>query len=470
MGKIANWFFRETEERVLDPDIFMDMAAERKTATGKNVTPSVALEGTVAVYACVSLISETVGSLPCLVYRRNGDERERVRTNESTTAPRRWPGSVQRMLHESPNPEMTAQEYWELAKAHSLLWGNHYSFIERDGSGRPNALWPLRPDQMTVSRAENSRGLPVGATFYSYRLPNGEERGLNRYNILHIKEMGVDGVVGLSRIEHARQAIATEQAAGEYAGKFFANSATPSGILVTDGSLSPEKARLLKEQWQANVGGLSRAQSVAVLHSGLDYKTIGIPPKDAEFIELRRFQIEEIARLFRAPLHLIGDTSKATTWGSGIEQMTIGFVVYTLRSHLKRIELAINRDLGDAQAGKTLLDENLFVEFSVEGLLRGDSKSRSEFYSSGIQNGWLTRADVRKLENLAPVEGLEKPFVPLNMGMLGADGEIEKPEPEPEPEPPEQPEPGPEDEEDNIRDFERAYRDHLKEMANGTKG
>ena len=394
-----------------------------QTFSGKTVTQESALSGTIAVYAAVALLAETTGSLPLQVFRRMDDRnREKV-----TSDPNAWPGSLARMLHEAPNPEMTSQEYWESLEGHVLLWGNHYSYIRRNGAGRPRELWPLRPDQMLVTRDPDRRGIPVGPRRYTYQLPTGERVGIPRSDVMHVSDFATDGVKGLSRIEVARNAIGVEQAAGEYAGRFFANSATPSGALVTDQSLDESKISQISKQWKEAYGGLSRSQSTAILHSGIDWRTIGVPPRDAQFIELRQFQIGEIARLYRIPPHMIGDVEKSTSWGTGIEQQSIGFVVYTLRSGLKRIESAINRDLGDPDTGRTLLDEGLFAEFKVEGLLRGDMQSRSEFYSKGINDGWLTGEDVRAIENLSYIEGLDRPRIQLNMGTINPDGTVDAP-------------------------------------------
>jgi HK97 family phage portal protein len=419
---------RAMESRAINNNVFFDLLQDRKTHAGKNITPTSALEGTVAVYTAVSLLAETVGSLPLHTYKRiSEDERERI-----TPVLERWPGGLARMLHDGPNPELTGQEFWETVEGHLNLWGNHYSFIVRGGDGRPKELWPLRPDMMEVFRARDREGLPIGARQYAYTLPNGEKRGLTRPEVFHVPAFGINGIAGISRAEVGRNAIGIEQAAGEYAGRFFSNSAIPGGILKTAGTLKKDTITDLRDQWSSMVGGLTNAQRIAVLHSGVDWQSVGIPPKDAQFIELRRFQIEEVARLFRIPLHLLGDTSKETTWGTGIEQMTIGFVVYTLRSHLKRIESAIERDLGDPQTGRTLRDEGLFAEFRVDGLLRGDMEARAGFYASGIQNGWMLRSDARGLENLKPVPGLDRPLMAATHNPVGADGLPIKPEPPPQ--------------------------------------
>lgn len=388
------------------------------SASGKNVTPKSAVEGTVAVYAAVGLLAETVGTLPFHLYD-DGEIREKVGPSQGS-----WPGTLARMFHQSPNPEMSAHEYWETVEGHTLLWGNHYSWIRRDGAGRPQQLWPLRPDRMEVARRGNDRGLPVGPRVYVYRLESGERRGFGRSEILHVTDFATDGLKGLSRIQTARNAVGIEQAAGEYAGRFFSNSSRPDGVLTTEQRMDADDTKRIRTAWENLHRGLTKSQRVGVLHSGLQWQSIGVPPNDAQFIEQRRFQIEEIARLYRIPPHLLGAVEKSTSWGTGIEQQTIGFVVYTLRANLKRIEAAVNRDLGDPDIGETLRDGGLVPEFSVEGLLRGDMQSRAEFYSKGIQDGWLVPNDARALENRPPLPGLDRPRVPLNFALVDENGEL----------------------------------------------
>jgi hypothetical protein len=235
-------------------------------------------------------------------------------------------------------------------------------------------------------------------------------------------DFGTDGTVGMSPLTIARNAVAIEQAAAEYAGRFFGNSAVPGGILHTPTRLDEDAAKIIKETWQSIVGGLDNAQKVAVLHSGIDWKQVGIPPRDAQFIELRRFQIEEVARLYRIPLHLLADTTHSTSWGTGIEQMTIGFVVYTLRARLRRIESAINRDLGDVQGGHTLLDEGLFSEFQVNALLRGDMTTRSAFYVSASRTAGSPPRTCGRLRTCPIWRGLTGLGCPRALGCWGPTG------------------------------------------------
>jgi len=271
-------------------------------------------------------------------------------------------------------------------------------------------------------------------------MPDGDRVGLTRNQVLHVMGLSSDGLVGMSPITAARNAIGIEQAAAEYTARFFANSAVPGGVLQTDKALKPEQAKHLKEQWQSIVGGLSNAKRVAVLHSGVSWQSVGLPYKDTEFLDLRRFQIQEIARLYHIPLHLMQEVTGSTSWGTGIEQMTIGFVVYCLAPWVGRITAAVNRDLGDVNADRTLLDEGVYAEFQVAALLRGDMASRAAFYQSGIQNSWMTPEDARAFENLPYIAGIDRPQIQVNRAPIGTDGLPKLPEPPPTPQPPE-PEP-----------------------------
>jgi len=448
----VDWFTKrvpleaEPEERAPIDRFDVGALVAPKSPSGKSITEATALEGTVAVFAAVSLLADSVGQLPCLTYRRL-DERNRERISET---PERFPGSLARTLHQSPNPEMTAPEYWGTVVGHAATWGNHFSYIVRDPYGRTKELWPLRPDRMEVWQLEGRQGMPA-ARAYVYHLPDGKPVGLTRNEVFHVMALSSDGITGMSPISAAANAIGIEQAAAEYTARFFANSAVPGGVLQSEKALTKEQSKHLKEQWQSIVGGLSNANRIAVLHSGVTWQAVGLPPRDNEFLELRRFQIQEVARLFRIPLHLLQENTGSTSWGTGIEQMTIGFVVFCLNPWVGRITAAINRDLGDVAANKTLLDEGIYAEFQVNALLRGDMASRAAFYQSGIQNSWMTPEDVRAFENLPYIPGIDRPQIQVNRAPIGVDGLPQLPEPPAPPapsEPPEEPADGDPSEED----------------------
>ena len=275
---------------------------------------------------------------------------------------------------------------------HLLLWGNAYAQIIRNGKGEIVALYPLMANKMSVDRDEN------GQLYYRYTkspdeapiMPNNTVVLLPR-DVLHIPGLGFDGLVGYSPIAMAKNAIGLAIATEEYGAKFFANGAAPSGVLEHPGTIKdPTKVR---EAWQSQFGGSSNSGKVAVLEEGMKYTPISISPEQAQFLETRKFQINEIARIFRVPPHMVGDLDKSSF--SNIEQQSLEFVKYTLDPWVMRWEQSIQRSLFTPNEKK-----NYFVKFNVEGLLRGDYQSRMQGYATARQNGWMSANDIRELENL----------------------------------------------------------------------
>lgn len=326
-----------------------------------------------AVYACVRVIAETVASLPLHLYRYVDEGKKR-----DTRHPLYF------LLHDAPNPEMTSFIFRETMMTHLLLWGNSYSQILRNGHGEITGLYPLLPDKMQVSRNEEDE------LIYLYQ-SGMKNIAFHKEEILHIPGLGFDGLVGYSPITMARNAIGMAMATEEFGASFFANGAAPGGILEHPGTLKdPSKVR---ESWNQLFQGSGNANKVAVLEEGMTYKQIGIPPNEAQFLETRKYQTEEICRIYRVPPHLVADLDKATF--SNIEHQSISFVVHTIRPWLVRLEQAMN---------KTLLypseRQDYFVEFNVDGLLRGDYESRMRGYATARQNGWMSANDIRRLENM----------------------------------------------------------------------
>jgi len=344
------------------------------TASGKNVNERTAMTVT-AVYACVRILAEAIAGLPLHVYKYKPDGgKERV------------PGHpLFRLLHDAPNPEMTSFVFRETLMAHLLLWGNAYAQIIRDGRGQVLALYPLLPGRMRVDRDA------AGRIVYEYMKDAGPPVPLRREDVLHIPGLGFDGLVGYSPIAMAKNAVGLALATEEYGATFFANGANPGGVLEHPGVVkNPEQ---LRESWHSQYGGSGKAHRIAVLEEGLKFHAIGIPPETAQFLQTRKFQINEIARIFRIPPHLIGDLEKATF--SNIEHQSLEFVKYTLDPWVVRWEQALMQALllpGEKQ--------ELFIKFNLEGLLRGDTKSRNESYATGRQNGWLSANDIRELEDM----------------------------------------------------------------------
>jgi HK97 family phage portal protein len=346
------------------------------TPSGKTVNERTAM-ATSAVYACVRVLSETIASLPLHVYRRTGQGKEKAMDH-----------NLYYLLHDEPNPEMTSFVFRETLMGHLLLWGNAYAQIIRDGRGRVIGLYPLLPDHMEVSRTEQ------GELYYRYQ-KEGREYLLRREEVLHIPGLSFDGLVGYSPIAMAKNSIGMALATEEYGSRLFANDARPSVVLEHPGILKdPAKIR---DSWNQIYRGSENAHKVAVLEEGMSVKTLSMPPDQAQFLETRKFQIEEICRIFRVPPHLIASLDRATF--SNIESQSISFVVHTIRPWLVRLEMAFNKSLfSQKEKGE------YFVSFVVDGLLRGSYESRMKGYSIGIQNGFLSPNDVRSLENLNPIE------------------------------------------------------------------
>ena len=350
------------------------------SSSGKAVTERSAMQMT-AVYSCVRILSEAVAGLPLHLYRYN----------ESGGKEKAVDHPLYRLLHDEPNPEMSSFVFRETLMTHLLLWGNAFSQIIRNGKGEIIALYPLMPNKMTVDRDEN------GHLFYSYQRSTDEAIGesgrviLKPSDVLHIPGLGFDGLVGYSPIAMAKNAIGLAIATEEYGAKFFANGAAPSGVLEHPGTLKdPSKIR---EAWQSQFGGSQNSGKVAVLEEGMKYTPISISPEQAQFLETRKFQINEIARIFRVPPHMVGDLEKSSF--SNIEQQSLEFVKYTLDPWVVRWEQSIMRTL----LSPTEKNE-YFVKFNLEGLLRGDYQSRMNGYAIGRQNGWMSANDIRELENL----------------------------------------------------------------------
>ena len=350
-----------------------------RSTSGKSVNEMTAMQ-TTAVYACVRILSEAIASLPIHVYRYKDGGKERVCDHPLYT-----------LLHDEPNPEMTSFVFRETLMTHLLLWGNAYAQIIRDGRGQVIALYPLMPDRMRVDRDEN------GQIYYRYQLGADESHldkagtvDLSPKDVLHIPALGFDGLVGYSPIAMARNSIGMAIACEDFGASFFRNGAAPSGVLEHPGVLkNPEK---LRAAWEAQYGGSRNSGRVAVLEEGMKFNPIAIPPEQAQFLETRKFQVDEIARIFHVPPHMIGDLERSTF--SNIEQQSLEFVKYTLNPWVCRWEQALTRSLLSPKEKR-----EYSIKFNVDGLLRGDYQSRMNGYAVGRQNGWMSANDIRELEN-----------------------------------------------------------------------
>ena len=359
-----------------------------RSSSGKVVNERTAMQ-TTAVYSCVRILSEAIASLPVHLYRYAGRGKERV-----------YDHPLYYLLHDEPNPEMTSFVFRETLMSHLLIWGNAYAQIIRDGGGRVLGLYPLLPDKVEVDR-DGKGELYYVYNRYSDENPNFGEYGrvyLAPEDVLHIPGLGFDGLVGYSPIAMAKNAVGMTLACEEYGAGFFENGATPGGVLEHPGVLKdPAKVR---ESWHAVYGGSKNAGKVAVLEEGMKYQQIGIPPEEAQFLETRKFQVDEIARLYRIPPHMVGDLDKSSF--SNIEQQSLEFVKYTLDPWVIRWEQSLQKALLLPQEKR-----EYFVKLNVDGLLRGDYQSRMNGYSVGRQNGWLSANDIREMEDMNPIPAEE---------------------------------------------------------------
>ncbi|MDD7270458.1 MAG: phage portal protein, partial [Spirochaetales bacterium] len=340
-----------------------------RTTAGKPVNERTAMQ-TTAVYACVRILAEAIASLPLHIYKYD-EKGGKVMAIDHP---------LYTLLHDEPNPEMTSFVFRETMMSHLLIWGNAYAQIIRDGAGRVVSLYPLLPNQMEVDRDDKGR------IFYTYTRqnddnPNFKENGdivLKAEEVLHICGLGFNGLKGFSPLAMAKNAVGMTIACEEYGASFFANGANPGGVLEHPGILKdPAKVR---ESWNEVYRGSNNAHKVAVLEEGMTYKTIGIPPEEAQFLETRKFQLDEIARLYRIPPHMVGSLERSTF--NNIEQQSLEFVKYTLDPWVIRWEQALQKALLlPSEKGQ------YFIKLNVDGLLRGDYKSRMEGYSIGLQNG-----------------------------------------------------------------------------------
>ena len=356
-----------------------------RTTSGKPVNERTAMQ-TTAVYACVRILAEAVASLPLHVYEYQDDGGKKLVHDHP----------LYYLLHDEPNPEMTSFVFRETLMSHLLIWGNAYAQIIRDGAGRVLGLYPLLPDKMEVQRDDK------GNIYYVYSRNSDENPTFKEYgniklkaeDVLHIPGLGFDGLIGYSPIAMAKNAVGMTLACEEYGASFFANGANPGGVLEHPGVLKdPSKVR---ESWNSVYRGVSNAHKIAVLEEGMKYQQIGIPPEEAQFLETRKFQINEIARLYRIPPHMVGDLDKSSF--SNIEQQSLGFVKYTLDPWVIRWEQSLQRSLLlPGEKGK------YFIKLNVDGLLRGDYQSRMNGYAVGRQNGWFSANDIREMENMNPI-------------------------------------------------------------------
>lgn len=396
----------ESPETPISSQSILEVIGGESTHSGKKVTEEGVL-GLPAVWRAVNVIAGSCASLPLHAFKPDGDGRVRVTSGQPAD------------LLDYPHPDMTSFEFWETVYAHIALWGNAYLRVLRNELGQVRELWPIHPGRVKVGRTSET-GVKVYAVDGGKQYLQDFDPRTRSGHILHIPGFGYDGVVGVSPIRAARQGLGLAIAAEEYGAKLFGSGSLATGVLQSEQRLSQEQADAIQARWRAKRTGLASAHEVIVVDSGAKFHQLSIPPADAQFLESRSFQISEIARLFGVPPHMLMDTDKSTSWGTGIEQQSIGFVVYTLRPWLTRVEQRVSRVIRPQAA---------YARYSVEGLLRGDSAQRAAFYQSMWNIGAFSTNEIRALEDRAPVEGGDTRYRPLNMGGLGSTDSANVPAP-----------------------------------------
>lgn len=397
MGVISNFF---NEKRTLpfglggtSPWIITDYVGS-KTASGAIVNESTALSISV-VWACIRLIAWTTASLPLITYKRL-DPRGKERATDN---------KLYYLLKETPNPVQTAFEFISLMSVFQNVWGIGICEIEKDSNADPIALWPIPPWCVTIKVNENRNNL-----FYEVDYGNGKGKvPIPYYNCVVFPSLQSNQYEWKSPIKTHRETIGMAQALTEFGARTFGQGTNPAGIITHPTRLKEQSVKNMRESLE-KYKGLGNEHRVMLLEEGMKFERVGLPPEDAQYLETRKFTVEEIARIYNVPLHMIQHLEKSTSWGTGIEEMTIGFVTYTLRPYLVQWEQELKR--------KLLPDDKIhFVEFLIDALLRGKLSERYAAYAIARQWGWFSADDIREIENMNPLpdETGNVYLVPMNM-------------------------------------------------------
>lgn len=369
------------------PDVWLtDVLGDGVSDAGVHVNREAALRCS-AVWACVRLLSETVGGLRLVIYKRSG-QRDRHAAYDHP---------LSTLLNDAPNAMMTAFVWREVIMQHKLFDGNSYTVIERNGYGLPVGLYPLLPGQVQVVRKN-------GHLLYIVSLEGNKKEVFSSEDMLHIPASGWDGITGYAPISVMRNSVGLAMATEKHGARLFANGTNLAATLESEQKIPVERQREILRHFNENFRGLANANKTAILPDGLTLKSVGMSSEDAQFLETRKFQVNDIARIFNVPPHMIGDLEKSSF--NNIEQQNINFLMYSVRPWLERIENELNR--------KLFLDGEYFVEFDTDQLLRGDFKTRSEGYSRYVNGGIMTINEARAKEGLNPVDGGDALRVPVN--------------------------------------------------------
>jgi HK97 family phage portal protein len=367
-----------------------------RRAAGVAVTEQRVL-GLPAYYRALAVTAGTLAMLPLHTYRRG--------TRDPFVVP---------TVLARPNPRQTQIEWRTTCYLHGIAWGASFNRKLRNGAGQVVQVWPLHPGRCRTVETDLTGDNPEGLLFL-VRDNKGVEHRYTSRDVLHIPYLSMDGISGIRPLEVFRQSLGISIATDDSAASFFANGSRLSGVLTTEGELSKTGADRLKARWRALTSGPDRTGDVAVLDSGASFTPVAIPPVDAQLLESRKWSVSDIARMVGLPPHLVGDITNSTSWGTGIEEQVLGWVKFTLGNWI---------ELHEQRYDLELLPEIAYCKHKLEGLLRGDAKTRAAFYHSAITDGWMTRNEVRDLEDREPADGLDEYIVPSNMTLISVDGEL----------------------------------------------
>ena len=414
MGLISNM---ETRSRLENPAVpitsesVLQYLGLEPSAAGTRVNTTEKALGLTAFWAGVRIISQTIASLPLGAYERLEKGRRPAREHR-----------INQLLAIRPNRRMTPFTFKELRAVHLLTHGNSYAEIDRDGAGRIIGLWPLLPDRTGVE-------LVNGEKCY-YTEIGGKRIRLEPDRVLHVPGMGFDGLRGYSVIQLHRESLGFASAANEYGARFFGNNARPSGYLSHPGKLSPDARERLRDEWGQYHTGLTNAQRTAILSGGLKWESISIPPEDAQFLQTREMQIDEVARILNINPILLQHYGKATTWGSGIAQFLIAFAKFTITPWLERDEDVFNYDLFEPEERG-----RMYAKYNVNALLRGDPEMQARILEIKRRNGVINADEWRELDEENPLpDGLGSHYI-LPLNMMPIQNVVEQPANEPTPQP-----------------------------------
>jgi HK97 family phage portal protein len=363
-----------------------------KTNSGATVNKNTATS-IPAVWSAISIIADMMAMFPCDVLQKTDKGRKEISDHR-----------ISGLFNNPPNEYMTAFTARQIAQHHALLFGNAYFEIERNNSGEAVALWPLLPEQTDVRKDRQTQSLFIRTSI------DGQTFDIPAADVLHIKGLGYDGYVGYSVLLMLRQTFGLALAQDEFAAKFFGNDAKSGGFLQHPGKLSEVATKNIEDDMNKK-GGLDKAHRVKVLEEGMKFVQTTIAPEEAQFLQSRDFSVADIARVFRIPLFLLQSNEKSTSWGTGLAQQMQAFVTVTLQPWATQWEQEIKRKL----LTEDEIEKGIYIKFNMRALLRGDDAGRAKLYQRGILDGWLTRNEVRELEDMNPIDGLDEPLVPLNM-------------------------------------------------------